>query len=91
MDEESPPIVDLVMKDRCINIVSFYGARLSWLWLCHCLLAFKGWHENKINVAHLIEIIKEQFGFLFGNLLTVDFNINVMMIISLNFNTLYQF
>jgi hypothetical protein len=38
----------------------------------------------------LIEIIKEQFGFLFENLLTVDFNINVMMIISLYFNTLYQ-
>jgi hypothetical protein len=39
----------------------------------------------------LIEIIKEQFGFLFENSLTVDFNINVLTIISLNFNTLYQF
>jgi hypothetical protein len=39
----------------------------------------------------LVEIIKEQVGFLFENSLMVDFNINVMMIISLNFNTLYQF
>jgi hypothetical protein len=25
-----------VMKNPCINIVSFYGAQLSWLWLCPC-------------------------------------------------------
>ncbi len=35
-DEQAPPIVDLVMKNPCINIVSFYGAQLSWLWLCPC-------------------------------------------------------